>query len=183
MHRLPGAPPTDPDVKISLIRFLGTEQFGYRTGTTPFGAQLCCPRRQLCGIVCSALFRSQVTRFAASECLPWFSSSERYTRLHLPFSGSAWAVLPRLPGQQHFADRRYYVPLRLPNVRLRFVRYSLSSPDTLPIPLFVFRFRLADRRKSFPCRRREFCIRYPPYRFYTGKRPALPSSRAAPVNT
>ncbi|QTA91703.1 Uncharacterized protein dnm_077770 [Desulfonema magnum] len=41
MRLLPGAPPTDPDVKISLIRFLGAESFhplSNQTGTTPFGA-------------------------------------------------------------------------------------------------------------------------------------------------
>ncbi len=138
MHLLPGAPPTDPDVKISLIRFLGTEQFGYRTGTTPFGAQLCCPRRQLCGIICSALFRSQVTRFAVSEHLPWFSSSERHTRLHLPFSGSHGQYFPALPTGN--SGHRYYVPLRLPDIRLRFVRFSLSSPDTLYVPFLCVPF-------------------------------------------
>ena len=30
MHRLPSAPPTDPDVKISLIRFLGSDSLPNR---------------------------------------------------------------------------------------------------------------------------------------------------------
>lgn len=36
------------------------------------------------------------------------------------------------------SDHRYYDPPRLPHVRLRFVRFSLSSPDTLLCPSFVF---------------------------------------------
>ena len=41
MHRLPGAPPTVPDVKDYLIRFLGSNPFNQirnQTGDSPFGA-------------------------------------------------------------------------------------------------------------------------------------------------
>ena len=46
MHRLPDAPPTDPDVRDYRIRFLGSDRsyyLGNQTGITPFGAQLCYP--------------------------------------------------------------------------------------------------------------------------------------------
>ena len=49
----------------------------------------------------------------------------------------AWASLPHLPGQPYCTDHRYYVPLRLPDAFLGFVRFSLSSPDTLPAFSFV----------------------------------------------
>ena len=41
MRRLPGAPPTVPDVKDYLIRFLGSNPFNQirnQTGDSPFGA-------------------------------------------------------------------------------------------------------------------------------------------------
>ncbi len=58
----------------------------------------------------------------------------------------AWAKLPRLPGQPYYADHRYYFPLRLPAVRLRFVRFYLSLPDTLSAPLLS----LAGRVRASP---------------------------------
>ena len=39
------------------------------------------------------------------------------------------------PSRLRLKNHRYYVPLRLPKALLRFVRSSLSSPDTLPAPL------------------------------------------------
>jgi len=66
---------------------------------------------------------------------------DRYARLHLPYSGSLGSHFPTLPISVIFnTDHRYYVPLRLPNVRLKVVRFSLSFLDTLyrPSLLFVF---------------------------------------------
>ena len=37
--------------------------------------------------------------------------------------------------QIQFSDLRYYDPLRLPKVHLRFVRCSLSAPDTMHVQL------------------------------------------------
>jgi len=48
-----------------------------------------------------------------------------------------WASVPHLPGQIILpSGHRYYDPLRMPKVRLRFVRSSLSSPDTLHCSLY-----------------------------------------------
>ncbi len=55
---------------------------------------------------------------------------KRYALLHLPYSGSLEHHFPTFPVCRHMTDHRYYDPLRLPNVNLRFVRYSLSAPDT-----------------------------------------------------
>ena len=44
----------------------------------------------------------------------------------------AWASLPHLTVQLSTTEHRYYDPLRLPEACLRFVRSSLSAPDTLP---------------------------------------------------
>ena len=99
MHLLPDAPPTDPDVKISLIRFLGAGGFVplrrpdrhdpvWRTTMLPAGTRSCLHH---------TLLRSQVTRFAVSVYLPWFPSSDRYARPHLPFSGSFGPHFPAFP--------------------------------------------------------------------------------------
>ena len=54
-----------------------------------------------------------------------------YALLYLPYRGSLEHHFPTFPVCRHMTDHRYYDPLRLPNVNLRFVRYSLSAPDTL----------------------------------------------------
>ncbi len=38
-----------------------------------------------------------------------------------------------LTAQFYVTEHRYYDPLRLPNAYLRFVRFSLSAPDTFPL--------------------------------------------------
>ena len=51
-----------------------------------------------------------------------------------------WVSVPHLAGLGIHCNHgpRYYDPLRLPNVHLRFVRSSLSSPDTLYRPSLLF---------------------------------------------
>jgi hypothetical protein len=71
--------------------------------------------------------------------------SKRHTRLRLPCSGSRGPKFPTFPVPKNL---RYYAQLRLPNARLRFVRYSLSSPDTLyRSSLFVIPFGLSEKRE------------------------------------
>lgn len=50
-----------------------------------------------------------------------------------PTVGRLGATSP--PSRSNIADPRYYVPLRLPKVHLRFVRCSLSAPDTMHVQL------------------------------------------------
>ena len=70
--------------------------------------------------------------------------SKRHTRLRLPCSGSLGPRFPTFP----IHNRRYYAQLRLPNAHLRFVRCSLSSPDTLyRSSLFVVPFGLSEKRE------------------------------------
>src|SRR5210317_630815 len=42
-----------------------------------------------------------------------------------------WASVPHLLSLTLLPGQRYYDPLRLPKAHPRFVRYSLSAPDTL----------------------------------------------------
>ncbi len=64
------------------------------------------------------------------------------------------------------SDHRYYVPLRLPKVRLRFVRYSLSAPDTLFVHLVCVSripsngFQTCSRELNYLLEHREYFIRY-----------------------
>ena len=72
MHRLPDAPPTDPDVRDYRIRFLGSDpsyQLGNQTRITPFGAQLCYPY-PLVRQVLTHSAEVAVIRFVVSEYLP-----------------------------------------------------------------------------------------------------------------
>jgi hypothetical protein len=62
---------------------------------------------------------SRETLYPASPSLQWV----------------AWASLPHLTVQLYVPGHRYYDPLRLPDACLGFVRFSLSSPDTLLAPL------------------------------------------------
>ena len=130
MRRFPNAPPTDPDVRDYRIRFLGSGSFNQtrsQSGNNPISAQLCYPKHSA---------EVALIRFVVSKYLPYFPPMDRYARLHLPYSGSLGSHFPTLPISVIFnTDRRYYVPLRLPNVRLRFVHSSLSAPDTLFAPL------------------------------------------------
>jgi len=69
----------------------------------------------VCDFCVSPIVPSRKTLYPASPFLQWVAK----------------VSLPHLPVQQSVAELRYYDPLRLPNVYLRFVRSSLSSPDTL----------------------------------------------------
>jgi len=83
-----------------------------------------------------------------------------------------------------FSVRRYYVPPGLPHVRLRLVRYSLSSPDTpyRPSLVFVFLFRLADGRDIPVSAGISLLPDLLIPSFYAGKHADLASSRANPVS-
>ena len=81
-------PPTDPDVKNSLIRFLGS-----RTQTRP-AHDYAAPEAN----VRLALRGSAVTWFVASECLPGSSPEERHARHRLPSSGSLGLRFPTFIG-------------------------------------------------------------------------------------
>jgi len=63
------------------------------------------------------------------------------------------------------SGHRYYVPPRLPSVRLPSVRFSLSSRDTPYRPSFFVSPSGFAGRRSLPCQRREFV-----------SRPALPDA-------
>jgi hypothetical protein len=119
--------------------------------------------------------------FVISKYLPSFLPTKRYVRLHLPFSGSLGPRFPTFPVQ---LNHRYYARLRLPNARLRFVRYSLSSPDTLYCPsVFVIPFGLSGKR-GLSSPKPGFCL-YDrlPQPFCTGKHSDLPSSQVTPMIT
>ena len=53
----------------------------------------------------------------------------------LPFPAVGPLDLGSPPYRSEQSDHRYYGPLRLPNALLRFVRCSLSAPNTLVAPL------------------------------------------------
>ena len=55
-----------------------------------------------------------------------------------PAVGRLDITSPPSRSDHSISDHRYYDPLRLPNVHLRFVRSSLSSPDTLYRPSLLF---------------------------------------------
>jgi len=93
----------------------------------------------------------------------------------------ARTALPRL--------HRSYDPLRLPYVHLRFVRFSLSLPDTLlclSLILCLFSDSTLEAQTSSKCR--EFCLSWPDFLlplfiYPQGLRMALSSSRITPLNT
>jgi len=96
-------------------------------------------------------------------------------------------LVPHLPSRSLTLSRnghRYYAPLRLPNVHLGFVRYSLSLPDTLTAPLDSCPFfRLAGSRDA-ACRRQGSCIPDSPSPGASSRKHSdLPSSRVTPVST
>jgi len=73
----------------------------------------------VCDLRVSPIIPSAKTLCLASPSLQWV----------------AWTSLPHLLDQILYSDLRYYDPLRLPKVHLRFVRCSLSAPDTMHVQL------------------------------------------------
>ena len=100
---------------------------------------------------------------------PWDNSSPPYR----PFKG----YTP--------SGHRYYVPLRLPNALLGFVRYSLSSPDTLYRPSFTFvspAFCGTRRRAGHSPQRRDFATAGSPDTFLLHKEtPGSPKFPSYPL--
>ncbi|WDN90934.1 hypothetical protein BuS5_03905 [Desulfosarcina sp. BuS5] len=98
----------------------------------------------------SPIIPAKKTLYPASPSLQWV----------------AWASLPHLSDQDSsILNHRYYDLLRLPNVYLRFVRSSLSSPDTLYRPSFNVCVSANGRlvaRRDIPMQRRDFaCAGFP----------------------
>ncbi len=137
MRWLPSAPPTVPDVKDYLIRFLGSDPFDRirnQTDARPFGAQLCCPTDHKCLLTAWYALCGDYSHTVCGLDVPPVAHPSRTL---CPASPSLkwvpWTSVPHLTGQK--TDHRYYCQLRLPNARLGFVRCSLSAPDTLVAPL------------------------------------------------
>ena len=101
MRRLPDAPPTVPDVKDYLIRFLGSNPFNQirnQTGIARLAHNYAV--LQTIDIYLQPDTHSAevpVTQFVGSKSLPWALSAERYARLPLPCSGSLGPRFPTLP--------------------------------------------------------------------------------------
>jgi hypothetical protein len=102
----------------------------------------------------------------------------------VPFSRSPCQASP---SQFPLGNHRYYVPLRLPKTLLRFVRSSLSSPDTSRAsPLCVFllmKERAHGRKHSATPRALDLPVPLIFRVFPRGSFPALPSSRVTPLST
>ena len=101
MRRLPGALPTDPDVRDYLIRFLGSNPFDQIRNQTGI-ARLAHNYAVLQTIdIClqPETHSAEVpdTRLVGSKSLPWVLSADRYARLPLPCSGSLGPRFPTLP--------------------------------------------------------------------------------------
>ena len=62
-------------------------------------------------------------------------SSQQNVMPGFPFPAVGPLDLGSPPYRSELSDQRYYGQLRLPNAHLRFVRYSLSAPNTLVAPL------------------------------------------------
>ena len=183
MRRLPSAPPTVPDVKDYLIRFLGSNPFNQirnQTGDSPFGAQLCCPPnyRYFIYSMVHTLLRFRLHGLWAQS--PSRGSSQQNVMPRFPFPTVGPLDLGSPPYRSEQSDHRYYGPLRLPNAHLGLLRYSLSSPDTLVAPLLS----LTGQGRAFLSRART------PPRWLTGaldriyysrKHLALPSSQITPL--
>ena len=66
---------------------------------------------------------------------PSRGSSQQNVMPGFPFPTVGPLDLGSPPYRSDLSDHRYYGPLRLPNARLRFVRCSLSAPNTSVAPL------------------------------------------------
>ena len=104
--------------------------------------------------------------------------SKRYTRLRLPCSGSLGPRFPTFPVPKNL---RYYAQLRLPNVHLRFVRCSLSSPDTSYCSSsFVIPLGLSEELELSPSEPGVLSS-VTPNRVVQGNNSDLPSSQVTPM--
>ena len=114
---MPPAPPTDPYVKYSLIRFVSTRRKASDPGRSqPRRLTRCCP--QLCSAICA----SRVDTGGALKVAPVFPSPRGHARLRLPaafrpVSWVPWASVPHASGSVTWRPRclRYYASLRLPS--------------------------------------------------------------------
>ena len=102
-----------------------------------------------------------------------------------PFPAVGPLDLGSPPYRSENSDHRYYGQLRLPNVHLRLVRCSLSSPDTLYCSsLFVVPCGLSEKLElSFSEPGVLPKGRLPPQPCCTRKHPDLPSSQTTPLTT
>ena len=128
----------------------------------------------VCDLWVSPIIPSVKTLCLASPSLQWV----------------AWTSLPHLLDQILYSDLRYYDPLRLPKVHLRFVRCSLSAPDTLHVQLVCdskgiprMTFRLIQGCWTVTLNTGKFWLRLSLNLHCTGKLWALSSSRVTPLNT
>jgi len=92
------------------------------------------------------------------------------------------------PSRFRLQNHRYYVPLRLPEALLRFVRSSLSSPDTLRasfalcLPLKC-KDSLTDESRPVNARALDLPVPLIFRVLSQGSLLALPSSRVTPLST
>jgi hypothetical protein len=125
---LPSAPPTDPYVKISLIRFVSTRlSAGDPSGTPLKRMTRCCPVA-----ICTAF----VDTGLVLNVTPVFPSRRGHARLRLPaafqlLSWVPWALVPHASGTSSSLSRfpRYYTLLRLPSSLPAGSRFA---PDRYP---------------------------------------------------
>ena len=125
---MPPAPPTDPYVKYSLIRFVSTRRKASDLGRSqPRRMTRCCP--QLCSAICA----SRVDTVGALKVAPVFPSPRGHARIRLPaasrpVSWVPWASVPHASGSVSLRARclRYYASLRLPS---SVPAGSLLAPD------------------------------------------------------
>ena len=144
---MPPAPPTDPYVKYSLIRFVSTRRKASDPGRSqPRRMTRCCP--QLCSAICA----SRVDTVGALKVAPVFPSPRGHARLRLPaasrpVSWVPWASVPHASGSVTLRPRclRYYASLRLPS---SVPAGSLLAPDRY-LGLTVSVKRDAGRRKPW----------------------------------
>ena len=120
-----------------------------------------------------------------SVYLPYFLPGKRYTLLHLPYSGSHGHRFPTLPIPLLARNHRYYDLLRLPKAHLGFIRFSLSSSDTLPALLLLCLPVIGnslERLGPLISSAWSLCCTDTPNRYSTRRQLALPSSRVTPIN-
>lgn len=89
----PALPPTDPDVKISLIRFLRMHKLYARAlpdSSHPVWRITCCP-------LAFAIPEVSLTWSVVPEYHPSLPPEKRYACFHLPCSGSRGPWFPTLP--------------------------------------------------------------------------------------
>ena len=123
---MPPAPPTDPYVKYSLIRFVSTRRKASDLGRSqPRRMTRCCPYSAICA--------SRVETVGALKVAPVFPSPRGHARLRLPaasrlVSWVPWASVPHASSSVTLRPRclQYYALLRLPS---SVPAGSLLAPD------------------------------------------------------